>query len=153
MNIKYILGLFVLILMSVNTGAQTYIQYTYDLNGNRQTRQVLVMQLKSAKVNFPITDTTDLEEEELSDIDEELGIRVYPNPVRESVTVEFSGTLTDNPSDAKLYDLNGSLLVDIKSKDQFLELDLTTLKDGIYILIITSDDNTSIHKIIKGQGR
>jgi hypothetical protein len=154
MNTKHILGFMVFVFMSVTANAQTYIQFTYDLNGNRQTRQVLVMQLKSSKISFPITDLGVLEEKEveLSDNNEVTGVSVYPNPASEAVVIKILGTMQNSPAEARLYDLNGDLLKQKVTKDQLLELDLTALKDGIYILIIRIDDFTSTHKIIKGQG-
>lgn len=140
--------------MSFAASAQTYIQYTYDLNGNRQTRQLTVMQLKSTKISFPITNVRVLEEEmdKISDINEEQIVRIYPNPAGEFLNILFSGSIPDEPSEARLYDLNGNLLKYKKSQDSQMEIDVATLKDGVYVLIIKRGTYISNHKIIRGRG-
>jgi hypothetical protein len=140
--------------MSATTSAQTYIQYTYDLNGNRQTRQLVVIQLKATKIAFPIADAAQLEEDkdELSEINEAQGISVYPNPAGEFIYVEFSGTIEDTLVEASLYDLNGTLLIYEKSQSPPLEINVSRLKDAIYILIVKKGSCTTTHKVIRGQG-
>lgn len=154
MNIRPLICLTLFVFMSAATNAQTYIRFTYDLNGNRHTRQLFVIHLKSTNINFPITNVGQLEEskDNLSDINGEQGISVYPNPAGELIKVEFSGTLEDGRAEARLYDLNGNLIKFEKSQSPLFEIDIARLKDGIYILIIKRGSCTSIHKIIKGQG-
>lgn len=154
MNIRSIFCLILFVFMSFAASAQTYIQYTYDLNGNRQTRQLTVMQLKSTKISFPITNVRVLEEEmdKISDINEEQIVRIYPNPAGEFLNILFSGSIPDEPSEARLYDLNGNLLKYKKSQDSQMEIDVATLKDGVYVLIIKRGTYISNHKIIRGRG-
>ena len=154
MNIRSLLGWSIFLLMSYTTSAQTYIQYGYDLNGNRQTRKLTVIQLKSAKINFPIVNIGQLEEakDELSEINEGKGISVYPNSVCEFINVEFSGKIEDTLVEASLYDLNGTLLINEKSHSSPLKIDVSRLKDAIYILIVKKGSCTTTHKIIRGQG-
>lgn len=154
MNIRSLICWTLFALMSATTSAQTYIQYTYDLNGNRHTRQLDVIQLKSSKINFPITNVGQLEEgkDELSEINEAQGIIVYPNPAGEFINVVFSGTIEDTLVEASLYDLNGTLLIYEKSQSPPLEINVSRLRDAIYILIVKNGTCTTTHKIIRGQG-
>lgn len=152
MNIKLLTGLMLFICMSVVVDAQTQIKYTYDLNGNRQTRQLVVIQLKSAKIAFPINDDTLLKEEpdDLSGIDEEQGVRVYPNPATDKINIEFSGSRTDDPVEVRLYNLNGSLIKTKRNKTLLMDMDVGDLKNGIYVLVLKRGTQITNYKIIKG---
>ena len=152
--IKFYVGTVFLVFMSLFSNAQTYIQYTYDLNGNRETRKLDVIQLKSAKIAFPVNDVALLKEEpdRVSGIDEEQGVKIYPNPAEDKINIEFSGSQTDDPAEARLYDLNGNLVKYEKNKTLLMDIDVSNLKEGVYVLVIKRGTQITNYKIIRGRG-
>lgn len=86
----------------------------------------------------------------VSDI-EKKEFKVYPNPVKNSLTI-----LTRVPEiRIKLYDMQGRLILDKKGKQNAtsntIELEMNSVKTGNYIITIGDDNGTVIHttKIIK----
>lgn len=152
MNLKFFICSVLFICMFVIVDAQTYIQYTYDLNGNRQARQLVIMELKSANIAFPVHNVALLEKEpdKVSGIDEEQGVKIYPNPAGEKLNIEFSGSQTDDPVEARLYDLNGNLVKYETNKTPLMDIDVSNLKDGIYVLVLKRGTQVSNYKIIRG---
>lgn len=59
-------------------------------------------------------------------------LAVYPNPSTGLFTVDAGKDV--NAFDAKVYDMSGKLILDKKSKQRKLDLDLTSYGKGIYIL-------------------
>jgi len=74
-------------------------------------------------------------------------IRLYPNPANSQLTIE----LTDTQSEASmfLYNLNGQLLRHEKLTKAKSQHNIERLKSGVYIIKICSNNNTSVHRIIK----
>lgn len=68
-------------------------------------------------------------------------VNIYPNPVKEMATVLFSGTIDS----AELYDITGKLIQTFYSK----ELNLSSLKAGVYLTKIRKDNTTVTKKIVK----
>jgi len=68
---------------------------------------------------------------------------IFPNPTRNKITVNSTETLINS---LKLYNINGSLLIEKKGNHNTLELDLSKLATGIYYLNI---NHNVVKKIIK----
>lgn len=87
--------------------------------------------------------TTGIEVQEIAPI------QIYPVPAFSSITVYST---SENITYARLYDVNGRLVFDSNALINLKELNITleNIKDGIYMLEITSDDKRiSRKKIIK----
>ena len=79
------------------------------------------------------------------------GITVAPNPVRDQVTVRFDQNI-DGMLNYKLISMDGRQVL---SGEQFsndgkmdLQLPILSLKDGIYVLFINSDDKVFKTKLM-----
>jgi hypothetical protein len=75
-----------------------------------------------------------------------LEARVFPNPVGSMLTVEL------NNSSAKFIevtDLSGRLILSKSGDSQAMDLDVSSLADGVYYIKLRSDDMTEIFKIVK----
>lgn len=77
---------------------------------------------------------------------------LFPNPTNGHVTLLFDFENTDNIQ-IKLFNLMGQLIltdeVKHKSGKTFYEMDLSTLSHGMYIINVTTGDNTISQKVIK----
>jgi len=114
------LSLFVLMLLSFSSFAQ---KPEKSVQSSRQLNPIVIAETPS----FSIT-------------------KIYPNPVKDVVSVEFyaeqSGMIQ-----MKLYNILGTEIktlqaVYVSSTDQTLKLDLSFLKTGVYILKFTKSDQT-----------
>ena len=79
----------------------------------------------------------------------ESGITLFPNPVREQLTV--SNTTSIGLEDAKIYDANGRLvqtlnLGDLQGQKTF---DVGSLASGIYMVQIQGQGATTVKRLIK----
>ncbi len=79
------------------------------------------------------------------DIDGEIATnyKVYPNPVKDKLTVEMqqSGKVT-------LYDETNKVLF-VSNEDEIVEIDMTPYPQGIYILSVENDGNINRTKVVK----
>ena len=141
------------------------VKYTYDAAGNRINRTIIQV--------FPVYSTDDEDDDDLETDgdDDELEIRsgafyeepetdfsnanereiyVYPNPVREEVTIEiWNGEEEDNYR-LLFYDSAGKLLIDKKRQGNGKEpVDMSRYATGIYLLIINYNDGKREYKIVK----
>ncbi len=75
---------------------------------------------------------------------EDAGVFIFPNPTSSSVTIQLSG----QSAQVKLYDAHGKFI----REQQIIssgELSLVDVQSGIYMIEIITDQNRSIHKVIK----
>ncbi len=76
---------------------------------------------------------------------------VYPNPTNDFITITYNQTKSD--AHFTLYNLEGKILeyneFDGKAAKNSEQLNLSMLANGIYILQLSADGNTSYKKIIK----
>jgi len=147
------------------------VYYTYDAAGNRINRKIIQV----LPVIVCDDDDDDDDDLETDDDDDELEIRsggyiedpetdknkgfsnanereihVYPNPVREEVTIEiWNGEEEDNYRQL-FYDSAGKLLIDKKRQGNGKEpVDMSQYATGIYLLIINYNDGKKEYKIVK----
>ena len=72
------------------------------------------------------------------------GISIYPNPVRDMLTVTNVGNAI-----ISVYELNGTLLTKVNNPDRDLQLDVSDLGAGVYILKVQMTEGISIYRFIK----
>ncbi len=74
-------------------------------------------------------------------------VQVYPNPVQDRLII--SNTL-DNPSSVKILNILGQLVyTEDMTANQEQVIDLSAMKSGVYTVVITSDTQKIIRKILK----
>lgn len=67
-------------------------------------------------------------------------LRLYPNPAQNKVYVEISDI---NPKEIMVWDISGQQKeVDINPRDSYYEMDVTHLEDGMYLLMVRSEDGS-----------
>ncbi len=72
-------------------------------------------------------------------------ISIYPNPVADYLTVSSPGTLKE----LRLYDMTGKLIMEIRGTGNTEVLQLQQLNSGIYTLLVETDSDVAVRKIIK----
>ena len=141
-------GLLLFILLKLS--AQS-IGYTYDANGNRVSRELIVEQLKSATTLAGSTSKKDVIDplQKPEDITEAPEVHVYPNPTKGILKVEIKNLSPGSSREMTIYDLAGRRVLVKENFENYSECDLNSLKDGIYILRIKIDEKTLDWKVIK----
>jgi len=79
-------------------------------------------------------------------LNEALGLVLYPNPVGDLLTIE---TIELNQCVIELYSINGQQLLSLESSGTLHQLDLTQFRAGEYFITIRSKDNVTTRKFIK----
>jgi hypothetical protein len=83
----------------------------------------------------------------VGDIQHADAILIYPNPANENITINYNGIV--NP-EISLYNASGELIFTKKtaSATSSLEIDITTLADGLYLVAIHSEGKIAHRKIM-----
>ena len=133
------------VLLAITTQAQTttphnQYNYTYDANGNRIERDMMLVML-APKVANP-QQVTNLHNV-LTPAQVEAGatleadgftLTAYPNPATQQVTVALSSTAETAVIEARLYGTNGSLHTTLQNPGTNFSVPLEGLAAGKYIL-------------------
>ena len=106
----------------------SYIQYSYDANGNRN-QEVKVYQNLSVE-----------------EVETSFQVAVFPNPFYEILHIKAS---ENNILKATLYDQSGKMLQSKNNNSQEMSLDLATLPQAMYFLEIQTDIGKQTVKVIK----
>ena len=78
----------------------------------------------------------------------DFGIVAYPNPVKNSVTVQINGNIYGY-AQIQLIDITGKLIKAVAMDNYMLNLDMTGLPTGIYLIRFTDAEHTQTIKINK----
>ena len=74
--------------------------------------------------------------------------KIYPNPTENMLIIEFPEAFTDEKH-ILIYNVNGQKIMDKYIEDQNVEIDISSLQPGIYLLKIFNDNSYEQHKFIK----
>lgn len=72
-------------------------------------------------------------------------ISVYPNPTSKYINITSSASIYG----AEVYSINGALLLSEKNPSAVSQIDISSLKVGMYILKVATEKGTSTYKVIK----
>jgi Secretion system C-terminal sorting domain len=129
------------------------IEFSYDANGNRLSRTLVVERLKSATIQFPVTDPKSLNpvDNKVALVPEEGEINavVYPNPNKGLIKIDITNMPLNSNKELRLYDLSGAELIVKRNFESYSEMDISRFKDGIYILRIKINEKVFDWKVIK----
>lgn len=136
------------ILTAVVCPAQTAVEFTYDDNGNRDSRMVIDMNTKSATIHPDSLQA----KQDIKPLDDKVGLqrtRIYPNPTKGMLWIDLP-ELSEQEATIRLFDSNGKLVIQKVAIELNNELDLTNYPPGIYFMIIQIGQNERKEwKIIK----
>lgn len=140
LKIKFILGL--LLSTSLAVRAQSKIGYSYDSSGNRVERTIVLETVKKAKASPEI-------ENSFTDNIDERNVKIYPNPTQGQLRVDISRLDEGDKCTLSLYSISGYLIFTDSNAGTTNCIDISNQKNGLYLLKITVNENTSTWKIIK----
>lgn len=120
-----------------------------DYNGCTVTKDNIYMPLCTAKqyVISPENNFIDYENKKLSDL---IKINIYPNPVKYFLKIKIENTGELNVKNGSLYlcSLDGKIIINESFiVNEYVNLDVSDLKNGLYILKIIIDDNIFNFKV------
>jgi hypothetical protein len=125
--------------------AQSKIVYSYDANGNRDSRGILT--LRKATI-----DSDSLQaKQEIQPLEDKVGLqetRIYPNPTRGMLRIDFP-ELTGQQPEIRVYDPSGRQIVQKTALSSGNEIDLSSHPSGFYIMVIQIGQEKKDWKIIK----
>ncbi|HEX2920400.1 MAG TPA: T9SS type A sorting domain-containing protein [Bacteroidales bacterium] len=127
------------------------ITYTYDDNGNRESRVLSVTDMPKGEVSFPLDEKeikTQEDEQELA-IPEAESIKIYPNPTSGMLKIVFEKFSLSSNGRCQVFNLGGTQLKEVKAILPETELNLTDLSNGVYILIIGINGSIYNYRIVK----
>lgn len=119
--------------------AQT-VSYGYDNAGNRVRREIVMQTRASSK------------EETIPKLSEEMfgrKITISPNPTEGILTIEIGNLESVYNCKLEIYQISGSKLLSTRVQEEMTSLDISSYPNGMYILVITIDGETTTWKIIK----
>ena len=79
-------------------------------------------------------------------------ILIYPNPVRDIVTLEFNGEFEGENLEIHLYSLTGLEMItesQVFIKQNSVEVDLTKIPAGLYLMLIENENSIFKYKLTK----
>lgn len=124
----------------ISSTAQTNFSYSYDSNGNRYNRHVVV--LKSAEGY----DTTQTEESVNLDM-AEMVLTVFPNPTMGEITLMSNENIERGI--INIYDLSGRLILAQEFSGQSASVDMRSQNPGQYLMMIQTGTERKEITIIK----
>lgn len=139
-TIKFLFSLIAFAFIS-NANADR-IQYTYDASGNRIQAQRQIL----------LRDSEGDSDRERNPMFHELTnyrITIYPNPTEGRFCVEITGTETFENSSMTIYNISGNIIYYNAQPEAVNDIDMTICPNGLYLLVIRVDGETSSWKIIK----
>ena len=74
-------------------------------------------------------------------------IKVYPNPAKNSININLNNSITGE-IDYTLYDIQGRLMMNKKSSSAITNLNIENLTEGIYLLVIETENVKSTKKVV-----
>jgi len=140
-----LLVLFAFIIGPIDLLCQTTVNFDYDDNGNRTSRTLEAY--KSAQVQFPVQESM-LNDEVLGDESSILSINLYPNPTNCYLTIDIQSENSEL-FEYCVFDLNGNKLINGRIQSGSNQLDVSELRNGIYILRIKQGNIIDDWKIVK----
>lgn len=140
--------LFLTLTFSAKVIAQS-ITFDYDESGNCKLKyKTVVLARAQAKSVNEINQNSDSTKNQVSGFGERK-IILYPNPTKGLIRIEFAGEPFDSKAEYRLTDLSGKLLMHGEFDYMWLNLDLSKLMIGTYMLHIHMDSKQDVWKILK----
>ena len=141
--------IFTSVLLSIPAAAQT--AFEYDAAGN--------CTIKYKTVTIPLraqaqpADTTNIESAEipaaLEDLIGNVKITISPNPTKGVLQIDIQNKSAELFVNYQLNQLDGKQIINGKTTDNPLLLNLSGYAAGVYLLRLTIDEKSEIYKIIK----
>ena len=77
-------------------------------------------------------------------------IKVFPNPVKDIVNIQFTGAINNAGSSLQIYDGTGRLFINKEALQQHNEISMQTASKGTYFMVIITKDKQRLYwKLVK----
>ena len=117
--------------LDVVVGDPPFIEYKYDNAGNRTSREVIYYTERRDGLKS-YTKEDDNQDEELENPE---GINLYPNPAKYAINVSINeDVLGEVNSRIVIFDMKGRKLRDLKPQSSVVEINISELSQGSYIV-------------------
>ncbi|WP_139956473.1 T9SS type A sorting domain-containing protein [Flavicella sediminum] len=135
----------------ITTYSKTYTSYPdpYVIMEVNKTGKIVRVEANTSGVALNIAEVEVYEKSELSVIENEFSkVAIYPNPVKDILTIMTPDTNFDNCS---IYSSNGQLISTTNCKENAnkIELDFSEFSKGVYLLRLSNAKSSSTYKICK----
>ena len=137
---KYLL-FFVSLFVGLTLQAQQKLSYLYDASGNRISR-IIVLSTRSA--DTAAADSVFFEEQLA-----EKQIKIYPNPVKNELSITISGYDASLRGEFILFSISGSLLYQGRITGETTQVNMGNYPPGVYLLHLILKGEKSVWKVIK----
>jgi len=115
---------------SIGIGTHNYWLYSEGTNACSSTDTIIITVTPSIGVD---------------DVENENGIKIYPNPTTGLITIKNEELRMNNVS---VFDIYGKKVLETEVKSQKYELDLRKEAKGIYIIKVTTDKGVVVEKVV-----
>lgn len=122
--------------------AQQKLSYAYDNAGNRTSRTIILERQQAVKQRS----TKAVSYEDLL-ADKE--IKLYPNPVKVTLSVDINGYDRDLKGEYFLFDIQGKMILHKDLKAQSFQIDMSSYAVGSYLMRIVINGESTTWEIIK----
>jgi hypothetical protein len=125
------------------------ISYTYDLAGNRISRDTIIIG-GGGKGSNDLKEEKKESDKVINDETFATGtVKIYPNPTQGLIEIEVPVSEDNYELQIIVTDINGRKIIDENSKPPRTIVDLSNQPGGMYILILKQGETYSKWKIIK----
>jgi hypothetical protein len=76
-------------------------------------------------------------------------IKIYPNPASDKITIEIKSQNIANSSFLSVYNIQGQLIFDKPIFQRSINIDISTLSRGVYIVKLTTNKNIEVSRFVK----
>ena len=125
----------------VNSVYADRVVYTYDSSGNRtRARKEIVLRSEGSQEEDSLPQRQNLSLRHVT---------IYPNPTKGRLRVEITGGGSFEGASLTVYSISGSIVCNLSELDAVNDTDLSQCPNGMYMLVIRVDGESSSWKIIK----
>lgn len=125
------------------------IEFSYDQGGNRISRTLLVEKMMQGESKSGLMSESSSEIKATDLYNSEMIVFIYPNPSSGILNIEIINMPSEAKNELSIYDLKGTQLLIKKNFGTPLEVDISSFRDGVYIMRIKINKIVSDWKIIK----
>lgn len=133
--------------------AQSTVNFTYDDNGNRIGRSVIVIPPPQYDGDSTLKDlniyAAELEAKAVKAEIDNYNIKVFPNPTQGQLTVKIEGAELPAGVEIKVYNTTGELMLHKDKVQSITRIDLSLFISGTYILHLQMGKKSESFTVIK----
>jgi hypothetical protein len=77
------------------------------------------------------------------------GIKIYPNPAKDRITIEIKSQYTAQNSMISIYDIQGQLVFEKSVSSKSMHIDISAFASGVYLVKLSNSKGIEMSKFIK----